>query len=203
MVNKSTAQLITIFSKAGLLKDIKRTGWVVKGIKNAESVADHSWRMSFLVILLAPKNLNRQKLLEMSISSQEDKRSDEFKAFQLLFKNYGDSSPLDLLREFNEQKTEEAKFVKQIDKLEMALQALEYEQQGWSKKDLNEFPAGMLDRIIYVGRRATDSTCVAVIVDVEGSLIFLAETLNIVSLGVVGDHHVKIFECFHGSINSP
>src|SRR3990167_8692073 len=160
MVNKSTAQLITIFSKAGLLKDIKRTGWVVKGIKNAESVADHSWRMSFLVILLAPKNLNRQKLLEMSIvhdlgeigvgdviwergskviSSQEDKRSDEFKAFQLLFKNYGDSSPLDLLREFNEQKTEEAKFVKQIDKLEMALQALEYEQQGWSKKDLNEF----------------------------------------------------------------
>jgi len=67
MVNKSTAQLITIFSKAGLLKDIKRTGWVVKGIKNAESVADHSWRMSFLVILLAPKNLNRQKLLEMSI----------------------------------------------------------------------------------------------------------------------------------------
>lgn len=61
------------------------------------------------------------------------------KAFKFLFKNYNELSLHTLLQEYNEQKTEEAKFVKQIDKLEMALQALEYEQQGWPKKDLDEF----------------------------------------------------------------
>jgi 5'-deoxynucleotidase YfbR-like HD superfamily hydrolase len=36
-------------------------------------------------------------------------------------------------------KFSEAKFLKQIDKLEMALQALEYERDGQNSKSLNEF----------------------------------------------------------------
>jgi len=38
--------IIKIASKAGELKQVLRTGWVLKGVENAESVADHTWRMS-------------------------------------------------------------------------------------------------------------------------------------------------------------
>jgi len=55
-----------------------------------------------------------------------------------VFGNYPDGKKyIKLLKEFNEQKSPEAKFLKQIDKLEMVLQALEYERAGY--KNLNEF----------------------------------------------------------------
>jgi len=66
MDKKQTKNLITLLSRAGILKSVKRTGWVLKGVKDAESVADHTWRMGLLIMLLAPKNLNKLKLLEMN-----------------------------------------------------------------------------------------------------------------------------------------
>lgn len=153
--------LIQILSRAGLLKEIKRTGWVLKGVKDVESVADHTWRMSFLVLMLTPKKLDKQKVLEMCIihdlgeigigdikwetgkkviSSKVAKHKDELSAMEQMF---GDSKEkrkyVALLREFNELKTAEAKFLKQIDKLEMVLTALEYEKQGYNHKLFDEF----------------------------------------------------------------
>ncbi len=58
--------LITLLNRAGVLKDVKRTGWVLEGVDNAESVADHTWRMGLLIMLLADKDLDRNKLLEMN-----------------------------------------------------------------------------------------------------------------------------------------
>lgn len=34
--------LITLLNRAGILKEVKRTGWVLEGVKDAESVADHT-----------------------------------------------------------------------------------------------------------------------------------------------------------------
>ena len=65
MNKKQIRNLIKILKKSGGLKRLKRTGWVLKGVKNAESVADHTWRMGLLISLLTPKNLNKEKLLEM------------------------------------------------------------------------------------------------------------------------------------------
>lgn len=160
MDNKNISKTIKILLNAGVLKDVKRTGWVIKGVKNVESVADHTWRMSLLIMLLAPKNLDKQKLLEMNtvhdlgeigvgdikwetgkkiIGSQKVKHEDEMKAMNQIFGGYSDSKKYtDLLNEFNEQKTKESKFLKQIDKLEMALQAYEYEK-GNKDLDLDEF----------------------------------------------------------------
>jgi len=154
-------KIINILSKAGILKEVKRTGWVLKGVKNAESVADHTWRMSLLIVLLAPKNLNKQKLLEMNtihdlgeirigdikwetgkkiVGDRVQKHKDEMKIMQEIFGEYEDGEKyIKLLKEFNEQKTPEAKFLKQVDKLEMVLQALEYERAGYSAESLNEF----------------------------------------------------------------
>ena len=154
-------KLIKIFKAAGVLKTIPRTGWLLKGVKEAESVADHTWRMSLLIMLLAPKKLDKTKLLEMNtvhdlgeigigdikwetgkkvITDQKIKHKDEIKVMKKIFGNYSQGNKyVELLKEFNEQKTPEAKFLKQIDKLEMAIQALEYEEAGHEAKDLDEF----------------------------------------------------------------
>lgn len=161
MDKKEISNLITLLSRAGVLKEVKRTGWVLEGVKDAESVADHTWRMSLLIALLAPNSLNKEKLLEMNIihdlgeigvgdikwevgkkviGDQEAKRKDEMIVMQRIFGSYSDGKKyIMLLQEFNEQKSPEAKFLKQIDKLEMVVQALEYEQQGYSAKRLNQF----------------------------------------------------------------
>jgi putative hydrolase of HD superfamily len=153
--------VIKLLIKAGILKQVKRTGWALKGIEKIESVADHTWRMGLLVSLLAPKNLDKLKLHEMNIihdlgeigigdikweagrkviSSQKIKHEDEMRVMQGIFENHKDKNKyLSLLKEFNEQKTPEAKFLKQIDKLEMSLQALEYEQDGYPPRLFDEF----------------------------------------------------------------
>jgi len=38
--------------QAGILKNLPRTGWLLRGIKNPESVADHSYRTALLSMLL-------------------------------------------------------------------------------------------------------------------------------------------------------
>jgi len=153
--------LINTLSKAGVLKDVKRTGWVLKGVTDVESVADHTWRMSLLIMLLAEKALNKQKLLEMNtvhdlgeigvgdikwetgkkvIADQRAKHEDELKSVEEIFGNQENGDYyISLLQEFNEQKTPEAKFLKQVDKLEMVLQALEYERQGYPGHLFDEF----------------------------------------------------------------
>lgn len=159
--NDQTLNLINILGRAGVLKEVRRTGWVLKGVEEAESVADHSWRMSLLVMLLADGKLDKEKLLEMCvvhdlgeigigdikwesgrrvISSQAVKHKDELKVFEDMFCDHTDGQRyVELLREFNEQKTPEARFIKQIDKLEMILTALEYEQRGYPADLFDEF----------------------------------------------------------------
>lgn len=112
-------------------------------------------------MLLAPNNLNKQKLLEMNtvhdlgeigvgdikwesgkkiIGDPKIKHKDETAAMNRIFSKYsGGKKYIKLLQEFNDQKTPEAKFLKQIDKLEMALQALEYEKQGYPPNLFDQF----------------------------------------------------------------
>lgn len=154
-------EVINTLKKAGTLKGVKRTGWVLQGVENAESVADHTWRMGLIISLLAPKELDKEKLLEMNtihdlgetdigdikweegekvIGDQEQKHADEMSTMQRIFGNNPNRQKyIDLLREFNEQNTPEAKFLKQVDKLEMALQALEYEEEGHDGEKLDQF----------------------------------------------------------------
>ena len=161
MNKKEIKTLVKVLRSAGRLKRLKRTGWVLEGIENAESVAGHTWRMSLLIALLADNSLNKEKLLEMNIvhdlgeigigdikwesgkeviGDQEVKHKDEMAVLKRIFGDYkGGGKYIKLLDEFNEQKTPEAKFLKQIDKLEMAIQALEYEQAGHSARHLDQF----------------------------------------------------------------
>ena len=129
------------------LKDILRTGWVRAGVNSPESVAAHSWGMSVLAMHLCPEDLDRTRVIEMclvhdlpevevgDLTPHDDtstKAADEHRAMTRLAPQW-----LGLFEEYEAQETEEAKFVKYLDKLDMALMARIYEEkQGL---DLSEF----------------------------------------------------------------
>ena len=129
------------------LKQLPRTGWVRSNVDNPESVAAHSWGMAILALRLAPENLDMIKVLSMCLvhdlpevrigdltphDDVSNKAELEHAAMSMMAPNW-----LDIFEEFEAGVTEEAKFVKQIDKLDMGLQAILYQnQQGL---DLSEF----------------------------------------------------------------
>jgi len=166
---------LNLFLELGKLKTIKRSGWVVEGIENVESIAEHSFRTAAISLFLAAErkdlDLNRcvkmalvhdfaesqigDVLVDWKISfhdkqdmrksdnkhhgvSQEEKHEIEKKAMIELTKNIPNGNEVfNLWMEFEKQETKESIFVKSVDKLEMFIQALEYERA--QKKDLNHW----------------------------------------------------------------
>lgn len=153
--------LVDFAKFVGKLKKVKRTGWLVAGIKNPESVAEHSYRLAVLCMVLAKKfHLNTEKLIQMALIDDlaesivgdlvvergrktvlnPDKQLKlEGDAIKKIFAKVEDGEEyLKLWKEAQERKTPEAQLLKQLDKFEMVIQALEYEGQVNSKK-LDEF----------------------------------------------------------------
>ncbi|MBI5127750.1 HD family hydrolase [Candidatus Roizmanbacteria bacterium] len=145
--------------QVGLSKKLKRTGWVMNSIKEPESVAEHGFRVTVLAMTLASYlGVNQEKLIKMAIihdlgetatgdlvvergsKLDKDKRKKKEKIEkeairQILFGYEEDYAKL--FQEMIERKSPEAAVFWEIDKLEMAIQAYEYEkEQG---KDLTEF----------------------------------------------------------------
>lgn len=129
------------------LKDLPRTGWVRSGVRDPESVAAHSWGMAVLALHFAPKDLDMAKVLAMCIihdlpevrvgdltphDEVRNKAELEASAMSELAPEW-----LGLFHEYESGHSEEAKFVKQIDKLDMGLQASIY--QSRQELDLSEF----------------------------------------------------------------
>ena len=146
-------KIIRFFEEVNSLKRIKRSGWIVDKVKNPESVAEHSFRTALMCIFLGRgRNLNMERLLKMVLihdigeakigdiitywrydkaKSRNEKIKKERKALnEMLLGLENRDEIFSLWEEFENQKTEEAKFVKQIERLEMSLQALEYEKEG-------------------------------------------------------------------------
>ena len=121
------------------LKNVLRAGWVRAGIPSPESVAAHSWGMSMLALKLAPKELDLARVLSLCIvhdipevrvgdltphDDTSTKAADELKAMTEMAPEW-----VALFEEYEQGKTPEAKFVKQLDKLDMALQAERYQDE--------------------------------------------------------------------------
>ena len=49
------------------LKEISRAGWINSGLKNVESVAAHSWGVSYLALILMPEEMDKERILSMAI----------------------------------------------------------------------------------------------------------------------------------------
>jgi len=137
------------------LKNVARAGWVRAGVESPESVAAHSWGMSLLALHLCPQHLDLAKVLSLcmvhdlpevrvgDLTPHDDcstKAQDERKAMEELAPQW-----LSLFDEYEASSTPEAEFVKQLDKLDMGLQAKVYQQEQGI--DLDEFISSAKKRI--------------------------------------------------------
>ena len=123
------------------LKHEDRAGWLRVGIAHPESVAAHSWGMAFLVLLLLPDDLDRERALTYAIvhdlaeawtgditpyDAVEDKHAREDAAMAAFCSRIHRQDLLETWRAYECQADAEARFVKQLDRLDMGLQAQVY-----------------------------------------------------------------------------
>ncbi|MCG2686220.1 HD domain-containing protein [Candidatus Parcubacteria bacterium] len=60
--------LINFFTKVGQLKKIKRTGWVLRGVREPESIADHSFRLALMAWIFGQgKQLDIPRVIKMAL----------------------------------------------------------------------------------------------------------------------------------------
>ncbi|KAF9199062.1 HD domain-containing protein 2 [Haplosporangium sp. Z 27] len=158
---KGTLQFLHTVEK---LKRTKRTGWVNHQIKPAESIADHMYRMSIMALLIDEKTagVDKNRCIKMAIVHDlaeslvgditpydgvtvEDKHTRERNAMhhlchELLGWTEQAREIEGLWNEYEAASTPEALLVKDFDKFEMIMQALEYEQS--ENTTLESFFAG-------------------------------------------------------------
>ncbi|KAG8932742.1 hypothetical protein FRC02_000643 [Tulasnella sp. 418] len=151
------------------LKTQKRTGWVNNKIDNPESISDHMYRMSILALCSSSTSLDITKCVLLAIVhdlaeaqvgdiapsdgiSKEEKRRLEAAAMNNFVHDMLHYSPAAqrieaLWNEYEAQETEEARFVKDLDLLEMGLQAMEYERSSGGSRNLEPFFQSSLPRL--------------------------------------------------------
>ncbi|EFA83056.1 HD domain-containing protein 2 [Heterostelium album PN500] len=155
---------LEFYKICGLLKTTKRTGWVNNGIHLPESISDHMYRMSMFAMSLGDntlgtdgKPIDRMKCMKMALVhdlgeslvgdftphdkiTKEEKFNLEQNAMLKIKSTLNNDAGEEIYKlwlEYEEATTCEALLVKDFDKFEMILQALEYEKsQG---KDLQSF----------------------------------------------------------------
>jgi putative hydrolase of HD superfamily len=135
------------------LKQLYRQGWLKRGVPRlrCESIAEHSFGVAALALWLAQAyqpDLDICKIMRMAllhdfgevyagdlipadaISAEEKHRLEAQSVQQVFAKLPGGQSYLDTWQEFEKGTSPEARFVRQIDRLEMGLQAAVYGRQG-------------------------------------------------------------------------
>jgi putative hydrolase of HD superfamily len=135
------------------LKQLYRRGWLEHGVppERCESVAEHSLGVAVLALWLAEAyfpQLDTAKVLRMAllhdfgevyagdiiprdqVAGQKKAQLEAQSVTQIFGKLPGGESYLNLWEEFEAGETPEARFVRQIDRLEMGFQAAVYQAQG-------------------------------------------------------------------------
>ncbi len=160
---KNNLNYLQFFKEVGKSKRLLRSGWIREKIKNPESVAEHSFRVGVMIMILADKFasvLDKAKLIKMAllhdlgkptagdviaergqlidIKKRDIQERKERESIGKIFSKISQSDEyVSILNEMMDGKTPEAKIFWQIDKLETVIQALEYENE--QDKDLEEF----------------------------------------------------------------
>lgn len=153
--DKGPGPLIQAYFELCQLKQLFRQGWLRRGIPRevCESVAEHSFGVAVLAMWLVQTyypQLDQKKVLGMALLhdfgeiyagdivpgdqvTEQEKHSRELAAVRQVFDKFPDGAGyLQLWQEFEAGETLEAKFIRQIDRLEMGLQASVYTAQGFT-----------------------------------------------------------------------
>jgi putative hydrolases of HD superfamily len=189
-MHEQTAQaLLALYSQVATLKLLPRTGWLQRGVVAAESVAEHSFGVAVLALLVGDVagGLDRGKLLTIALLHDmaevllsdlpasatrllgaEHKHWAERLAMEELFvSTLGRDDYVELWAEYTNGASVEARLVKELDRVEMLVQALAYERSGnrglaefWRDADAGwsgEFPIvrAMAEQLIALHNSAT------------------------------------------------
>lgn len=135
--------------RAMALKDRDREGWTLRDVDDPESVADHSWGVGLLAVLYGPEfDVDMKRLLELAVVhdiaeyrtgdfvnrvddtdreyAYEEKHAAEHEAMEQL----ADDRLMALWQEYEDRDSREAVVLKDLDLLDMCLQALYYIEEG-------------------------------------------------------------------------
>lgn len=149
---------VRLFLEAVGLKALPREGWRRVGVAAPETVAAHSWGMALLALLHCPPELSRERVLALCVVhdlvevrvgditphdgiSKAEKNRREASAAAALFSDHPALHAL--WTEYEIGTSAEARFVHQLDKLDMGLQARVYADQA----DTTEFLASARPRL--------------------------------------------------------
>ncbi|XP_010265347.1 PREDICTED: HD domain-containing protein 2-like [Nelumbo nucifera] len=145
----SASSAIDFLTLCHRLKTTKRKGWINHGIKGAESIADHMYRMALMALIAGDlPGVNRERCIKIAIvhdiaeaivgditpadgvpkaekSRREQEALDEM--CEVLGGGLRAEEIKELWAEYENNSSIEANLVKDFDKVEMILQALEYE----------------------------------------------------------------------------
>lgn len=159
-LNALTFLLTTLQSKK-----ITRTGWTMMKVPNPESVAEHSFQLCVMAMTLADSlGVDKEKLIKMAIihdlgeiftgdivwvrgniidiQKRQKKEEVELDGIESIFAKLGSSKEYrSIFEEMTKRKSIESEIFWQLDKLEMGIQALDYEKK--EQKDLTEFFVGI------------------------------------------------------------
>ncbi len=148
------AALLEALVGAVALKDVDRAGWVRAGVTRPESVAAHSWGVAWLVVALAPPHLDRGLALSYAVvhdlAEAEVGDLTPYDGVSAADKQQRESAAIDtmcaalphvaaLWHAYEAQADDEARFVRQLDRLDMAVQAASYGRRG--QQGMTEFLA--------------------------------------------------------------
>ena len=144
--------IVAVFFEFNHLKALFRQGWLHHGVpkEHCETVAEHSLGVALLALFLADGHqppLDRNRLVLMGLlhdfgeiyagdvvpgrMSLADKHELERRSVERVFSKMPRGADyLAVWQEFEDGQTPEARFMKEIDRLEMGLQASVYEQEG-------------------------------------------------------------------------
>jgi putative hydrolases of HD superfamily len=152
MQDTTPHNLLTLYNQIVMLKLLPRTGWLQRGITNPESVAEHTFGVATLALLIGDTidGLDRGKLLaiamlhDMAEALMSDlpasakrfigadiKHAAERRALEEMLARLPKCAEyLALWEEYARGCSREARLVKGIDRIEMLAQALSYERTG-------------------------------------------------------------------------
>lgn len=155
MKPESTAEkFIDFYKKVLQLKKTVRKGWAERKVPEPESVAEHSFGVSILALFFSlDSGLDTEKLIKTALIHDlceaitgditpndniplEEKQKREYDAAINILGQMDESGELlELWNDFEHERTPEGKLVKELDRLEMVLQAFDYENTNHMKLD--------------------------------------------------------------------
>lgn len=159
---KPSNYVLTFLQIVSLLKTQRRTGWVDHDIFDCESIADHMYRMGVTAMMIKDKTVDTSRMVKIAIVhdiaeslvgditpfdvvKKDEKHRRELATIEYLsdlVKKYDQERGEEILEcwlDYEEIRTREARYVKDIDKFEMLLQCFEYEKKFKGEKRLDQF----------------------------------------------------------------